>query len=608
MKKIFILLFASIATISHSQIIPDSIRVDWSMAGFGGSVPQYSTIADVTAFGAIPNDTIDDYPAVANALVSLNNQSGVIYFPPGNYILKSSVNLPDSVIIRGAGSDSTTLTFNLNNTTANSFNIANGQSNSFTPLISGYAKGSKQLVVANASTLFSTGNDVEIREANGSWDTNPASWAAYSVGHLAKVDSVSGDTLWMNEALRINLDSALQPEIRKIIPKKMCGLECFGMTRIDSMATSVNYGVYFNYADHCWMRGIESYKSIGAHVTMETASHIYLSGCYFHESYIYDGISTDGYGVLMITHSCSNLVEDNIFRKLRHCMIAKQGANGNVLGYNYSLEPNRSESPANYGADLLLHGHYPFANLYEGNIGQNLDIDQTWGPAGPFNTFFRNKLELWGIIMTSGTVQSDRQNFVGNDVTNTTFPYGQYLLYGSNHFQYGNNIKGVITPSGTTSLTDTSYYLDSIPPHFWNIPEQLPSIGEPNNSSNDNNPALQRYINGGTLTLCGFHNDSIITHVPDFVSSPDSIGIEIKSCTIQNGKLEIIVSSNKEYSFATFEIFSSSGQRIFHQNGTLQQGVSASSFQTESGLVRGLYLIRIIVPSLSALKKVMVVQ
>src|SRR4029078_10246631 len=126
---------------------------------------------------------------------------------------------------------------------------------------------------------------------------------------------------------------------------------------------------------------------LGAHVAIETGSHIFISGCYFHESYVYDGVSTNCYGVMLITHACSNLIEDNIFKKLRHAMITKQGANGNVFGYNYSLEPNRSEFPSDFGADLCLHGHYAFANLYEGNIGQNLTIDQTWGPSGPFNTF-----------------------------------------------------------------------------------------------------------------------------------------------------------------------------------------------------------------------------
>ena len=75
--------------------------------------------------------------------------------------------------------------------------------------------------------------------------------------------------------------------------------------------------------------------------------------------------------------------------------MAKQGANGNVFAYNYSLDPYRSEDPHDAGSDMLLHGHYPFANLFEGNIGESIIVDDTWGPAGPYNTFFRNRADLY---------------------------------------------------------------------------------------------------------------------------------------------------------------------------------------------------------------------
>src|SRR5205085_4353518 len=98
---------------------------------------------------------------------------------------------------------------------------------------------------------------------------------------------------------------------------------------------------------------------------------------------------------------------------------------------------------------------------------------------GPLNTFFRNRIELYGLVMTSGTMQSDSQNFVGNEIPNTGAFMGMYTLYGAGHFEYGNNVRGVITPTGTTNLPDTSYYLSS-QPSFWNIASPFPSIGEPN--------------------------------------------------------------------------------------------------------------------------------
>jgi hypothetical protein len=126
---------------------------------------------------------------------------------------------------------------------------------------------------------------------------------------------------------------------------------------------------------------------MGAHVMIEYSKNIEVSGCYIHHSFGYDGSGTRGYGVCLRQHASDCLVENNFFRFLRHAMMVKEGANGNVFGYNYSIEPNRSEPIADFSGDISLHGHYAFANLFEGNIVQNIIIDQFWGQSGPHNTF-----------------------------------------------------------------------------------------------------------------------------------------------------------------------------------------------------------------------------
>jgi hypothetical protein len=555
MKNFLCVMFLLAAVNAPAQTIPDSMIVDWTQAGFEGVIPEYSTILDITSFGAIAGDSIDDQPAVVAAISSLNGNAGVIYFPPGNYLLNSSVPVPDSTVIRGAGSDSTFLSFNFGNNSGNSFNITGSITLAQFPILSGLTKGSNELIITDADSIFAPGDEIEIFQDNGSWDTNPAVWAAYAVGHLSRVDSVNGDTLWLQEALRMDLDIALNPVIRKIYPRKFSGLECFTMVRADSNAAGINYAANFSYAKNCWMRGVESRKSICAHVAIEASSHIEISGCYFQESYLYDGASTHGYGIVLYTHACANKIEDNIFRMLRHAMIAKQGANGNVFGYNYSRETNRSEAISDYAADICMHGHYAFSNLFEGNIVQNLQIDQAWGPSGPFNTFFRNKVENYGILMTSGTVESDRQNIVGNDVSNMTIFHGLYSLAGTGHFEFGNNVRGTITPTGTTPLPDVTYYLDSIPPPFWNILAQLPSIGIPNAFGDDINPALGRYNAGGKLTLCGWETDTtIFTEIinpshelaPTYFFRNNMLHVELNSNTDQNLYVRLISITGQE--------------------------------------------------------------
>ncbi len=186
-------------------------------------------------------------------------------------------------------------------------------------------------------------------------------------------------------------------------------------------------------------------------------------------------------------------------------MILMSGANGNVFGYNYSFDAkSTTEVPPDAIGDMSLHGHYAFANLFEGNIGQNIFIDDFWGPAGPYNTFFRNRSELYGIVIFDQyhySITSDRQNIVGNEVTNTNSQKGNYLLAGKNHFTYGNNIKGIIQPGGTEALNDSSYYLFS-KPYFWNIIGTWPSIGIPNLINTGTNPAYERYFSGSSKISC----------------------------------------------------------------------------------------------------------
>jgi len=47
-----ILLFAAWSTLS-AQVIPDSLRVDWSDAGYDGTIPDPSLIVNVKDFGAL---------------------------------------------------------------------------------------------------------------------------------------------------------------------------------------------------------------------------------------------------------------------------------------------------------------------------------------------------------------------------------------------------------------------------------------------------------------------------------------------------------------------------------------------------------------------------
>jgi len=471
------------------------MRVDWSGAGYSGVIPNPSLIINVKDFGAFGDSVHDDYAAIMKAINS-SKLLRVIYFPAANYLIKSSIQLPSNIVLRGDGVLSN-LIFDLSNSKQkDAIRIVSNQTNSFIPIDSGYAKGSSALSLLNTSA-FTVNNYAEIQEENGSWDTNPATWAKYCVGQIVAVTAVNKNSITINPALRINYAANLLPQIRMIKAKQNIGIECLQVTRIDAVLNG-KYGsdVEFAYAVNCWISGVEFNKSQGAHITMKSSKNITVSGCYFHDAFTYDGTGTSGYGILMIQHNSDCKVENSVFKHLRHAMVVKQGANGNVFAYNYSFDEYRSEFPNNGGADMLVHGHFAFANLFEGNICQTIMIDNTWGPAGPYNTFLRNRAELYGIAISSNSYPSNNQSIIGNEVTNTL--NGHYSIYG-NQFTYDNNILGKIQPSNTTNLSDTSYYLKS-KPYFWNINSTWPSIGGSNILNSGSIPAKERYYFGSKTT------------------------------------------------------------------------------------------------------------
>lgn len=578
-----------VATTLYGQTIPSNRISTWSETGYGDSIPEPGNIVDVMNFGAVADGIADDYAAVNAAINSLGGMQGVVYFPPGIYKIGASINLPDSVVLRGASSDSTHLKFDLQGAVGNCINITGSISGPFDTIVAAF-RGTSHISVLDPLP-YQPGMYLELMEDNGSWDTQPVSWADNSVGQIVKIVSITpsgvGAALETQSPIRADYGSGwgTNARIRIINPAREVGIECLQISRADSVHTGVCFNIYFNYAVHCWIRGVESSKSIGSHVEIDASSRITVTGSYFHHAYEYDGASTHGYGITLFNHTGECRVENNIMKHLRHSFSFQAGANGNVNAYNYSLEPNRSEVPADAGADISMHGHFPFANLFEGNIVQTIQIDQTWGPSGPYNTFFRNRAELYGILMSSGTVESNEQHFVGNEVTSTVIFTGNYILAGTGHIEFGNMIRGVLTPAGTTPLTESSYYLTAAP-GFWGSTASWPSIGIPNSPGSGTNPAKARYLAGASMTVC---REDFTTGIPAILPSQNVYSISPNPI-----KQELnIYSSGQNKESVEIYCHDISGRLVFIKAITLNPGRNEINLNSSVKLQNGIYLLTI---------------
>ncbi|VAW28462.1 hypothetical protein MNBD_BACTEROID07-1019 [hydrothermal vent metagenome] len=502
MKKIVSTTWLVLLLLSlNAQTIPVDRRVNWQQITKNYAYKTPVRAVSIMDFGGVADGKTDNSNALKQAVASFQNGAGTVLFPAGSYLFNSTIALPDSIQLKGAGSDVTVLKFDLNQQPKNCISITGTAENHFVRLKGGYSFGSSKLLSDSAS-YFHAGDWVEILEDNGSWNTVPADWAKNSVGQIAKVKAVSGDTIILRNPLRITYLDSLNPRLQRMNPVKNVAVSCLKIIRLDKPTEGGGYNIFMDYAVNSRLAGLESDTSSGSHVYINRSAQIRVEGNYFHHAFAYDGVSTHGYGVTLAHHSGGCLIVNNIFVHLRHAMMVKTGANGNVFAYNYSRDPFRSESFSDLSGDISLHGHYPFANLLEGNIIQNIIIDHYWGPSGPLNTFFRNRAELWGIIMTqSDTTETSEQNFVGNECTNTSFLHGQFALKGTDNFVYANNILGIIIPASSGELSDSSYYLLE-KPDFWETDEPWPDIGLPDKLGTGVIPAKQRFENGGVLTVC----------------------------------------------------------------------------------------------------------
>jgi hypothetical protein len=485
--------FCVVSLQGFAQILPESRSVDWTRAGLSDTGTAGFTLYNVLAEGAVA-DGATSVNLVVDSLLQLNAPNGIhLHFPEGNYVFTETVNLPNNCLISGEGASKTRFIFNLGGTGHAIQAIGNVIPSDSSSLLLPSAKGSNKIVISNAG-IFLPGQWIRIQQQDADWVTSP--WALNTVGQLAKIDSIRADTLFLASELRLDYPLNRLPKVMKINMKRNIGLRCFSMERIDNTAPEQASGIHFTYAENCWISGIESNKATFAHIELASVANSKVEQCYLHDAFEYGG-GGRGYGVVMhfTTNEC--LIENSVFKRLRHSILLQAGANGNVCAFNYSTDPYWTNSnpliSGNSAGELVLHGNYVYANLFENNVVQNIVIDNSHGANGPYNTFLRNRAELYGIFFSDNT--SPSQNFIGNEITNSSIPYSlaNYNILGNDQFTYGNNNKGTISPAGTENVSDISYYYPSRPTFVQEY--QWGKIGPPNAMNTSSIPAQDRFNN-----------------------------------------------------------------------------------------------------------------
>jgi hypothetical protein len=465
------------------QMIPASRRVTW-IAGVPGGIPEVPVMANVRDFGAKGDGVSDDSLAFQNAINSIN--AGAVFIPAGTYLLRAALYIHKSVVLRGESASKTVLLINHTFPRQPAIAIATYNFGEWINVTGGYSKNSTTLTLVNPAP-FKPGGFVELSEDNDpqvmytkpDWDIF---WAQESVGQLFKVVSVSGNIITIDPALSLNYQAKLRPRVRTLDVVQYAGIERLHLKRLDRGDSQL---ILLQSTAYSWVRDVESEYAFKAHIQVANSYRCEIRDSYFHDAGNYGG-GGHGYGVEFDFHTSNCLVENNIFKHLRHAMLIQLGSNSNVFDYNYALDGfwDQAETPP----DISVHGHYPYSNLFEGNIVQKIGIADFWGPAGPWNTYFRNLVYSENINVWD---YSHEQNIVGNDVTqgyiNIDKTATGTLIHGNrvhDHVVWNNTIHDLTLPA--------SFYYDSKPAFYGSM--NWPSVGS--DILVGTNPAKERYDSG----------------------------------------------------------------------------------------------------------------
>jgi len=573
MKNALVLSFCFFLTILQSQTIPQERLGNWLEVGAEKDAIEFSRIINVNTLGI--NGTEDQVITgeFNNLIQSYQNIAVVFYFPAGTYVFSEPIQLISDKIIRGDG-DATVFRF-LDLGERSLINVRGYLESDFITLKYDLPENSISSVL-NFSPAWKEGDLVYLFQEDD--DKITSNWAKNNTGNIGIIDEINGSNLYLRDGTNQEFKVDKFARCAKMEPISNVGIEQIKIEATLRTNTQTS-NIFIQNAYNCWVSCVESYNCNFSHVLVDRSRNISVTTSYFQDGFDYGG-GGRAYGTTLQNASKHCLLEENVYKHLRHSILLQSGANNNIVGYNYSEDPFWTSVvlPSNSAGDIVLHGNFPFDNLIEGNICQNIVIDDSHGINGGHNTFFRNRTESFGIFMNNGQ-PTDNQNFVGNLIVRnesaTILPL--YVLAGEGHFAFANSYIGTIQPSNNSNLADSTYYLHS-PSELKNKLNGFDLIGLPAGTKTEYNPAKYRFLVDGQKTPCAARTTSTASFQYD-----DSINIFPNPSP--SGLLSITNSSSSERNFGLINSF---GKTI--RRGSLPFGSSEFEF---SNLPTGLYFIQV---------------
>lgn len=377
-------------TAPSTPIIDPSRRIDW-VAGVAGGIPTRTTVG-VTVSADTTGQT--DATSAINTAITNCPVGQVVYIPAGTYRLNSQIILKKGVTLRGAGT-STVL-----NSYANWHAIQMGDFPSppvVTALQTNANKGDTSITVASVTNpVLAVGDYIVIDQTNDGVEVNNTppdpdfsrDANNRSLSQMTKITAINGTTLSLDLPLNHSYQTTRTAQVWKVSTVYTgMGLEDLKIVRI-SPTTGGYSNIKVVACAGCWIKNIRSDFAEFRHVDLDRSYRNEIRDSHFHDGFNHAS-GGEAYGLVCGRNSSANLIENNIIYHCRHSMIIKEGASGNVYGYNYSVASWQGDGWL--AGDIQHHGAHTNHNLFEGNMGAQIREDWTHGSSS-YNTFFRNNV------------------------------------------------------------------------------------------------------------------------------------------------------------------------------------------------------------------------
>jgi len=249
------------------------------------------------------------------------------------------------------------------------------------------ARGAVDVQIQDTSS-FKAGDCLVIDgPATERWKTltrNACQWGTYR-RYWVRVKAVAGNTLTLEQPLRIEFPVIDGSYVQKVVPIERCGVEGFTLEQTDNLWIS---SVYFSQAWNCWAQGVTARKCGRNPVYAGAAKFCEFRDCVFDDAW-YKGGGGTAYGGW---EHCSDCLIDGVETfKLRHAPLFQWAASGCVIRNGVFHE-----------SDGQWHSGWTNENLFEncvidcktGNGAYGYGMwasppeDTAHGPNGPRNVVY----------------------------------------------------------------------------------------------------------------------------------------------------------------------------------------------------------------------------